>query len=148
MKKKNIINLLYGIINSVIQGEEKCIDIQIYEVKQCFVSVSISVYQYLHKHTNRDEKDWISYPWQENLFCPDLKVHGTKMGQVNEDLPRGHSEQLLKNIRKRVGKGLGIISQIISILETVSFGMYYFEIAMTLREFMFVNGILTNSDIL
>ena len=57
MKKKNIINLLYGIINSVIQGEEKCIDIQIYEVKQCFVSVSISVYQYLHKHTNRDEKD-------------------------------------------------------------------------------------------
>ena len=57
MKKKNIINLLYGIINSVIQGEEKCIDIQIYDVKQCFVSVSISVYQYLHKHTNRDEKD-------------------------------------------------------------------------------------------
>ena len=36
MKKKNIINLLYGIINSVIQGEEKCIDIQIYDVKQCF----------------------------------------------------------------------------------------------------------------
>ena len=70
------------------------------------------------------------------------------MGQVNEDLPRGHSEQLLKNIRKRVGKGLGFISQIISILETVSFGMYYFEIAMTLREFIFVNGILTNSDIL
>ena len=85
MKKKNIINLLYGIINRVIQGEEKCIDIQIYDVKQCFVSVSISVYQYLHKHTYRDEKDRISYPWQENLFCPDLKVHGTKMGQVNED---------------------------------------------------------------
>ena len=39
MKNKNIRNhlfILYGIINSVIQGEEKCIDIQIYDVKQCF----------------------------------------------------------------------------------------------------------------
>ena len=52
-----------------------------------------------------------------------------------------------KNVKDRVGKGVGIISQIISILETVSFGMYYFEIAMTLRESMFLSGILTNSDI-
>ena len=39
LKHKNIRNhlfILYGIINSVIQGEEKCIDIQIYDVKQCF----------------------------------------------------------------------------------------------------------------
>ena len=52
-----------------------------------------------------------------------------------------------KNVKDRVGKGVGIMSQIISILETVSFGMYYFEIAMTLRESMFLSGILTNSDI-
>ena len=39
LKKKNIRNhlfILYGIINIVIQGEEKCVDIQIYDVKQCF----------------------------------------------------------------------------------------------------------------
>ena len=39
MKNKNIRNhlfILYGIINSVINGGEKCIDIQIYDVKQCF----------------------------------------------------------------------------------------------------------------
>ena len=39
LKHKNIRNhlfILYGIINSVIQGEEKCVDIQIYDVKQCF----------------------------------------------------------------------------------------------------------------
>ena len=50
-------------------------------------------------------------------------------------------------MKDRVGKGVGIISQIISILETVTFGMYYFEIAMTLRESMFLSGILTYSDI-
>ena len=42
---------------------------------------------------------------------------------------------------------MGIISQILTILETVSFGNYYFQIAMTLRESMFLNGILTNSEI-
>ena len=52
-----------------------------------------------------------------------------------------------KNVKSRVGKGIGIISQIINILETVSFGKYYFQIAMTLRESMFLNGILTNSDV-
>ena len=53
----------------------------------------------------------------------------------------------LKNVRSRVGKGIGIISQIMSILETVSFRKYYFQIAMTLRETMFLNGILTNAEI-
>ena len=39
MKNKNIRNHLFilnGIINSVIQGEEDCIDVQIYYVEQCF----------------------------------------------------------------------------------------------------------------
>ena len=34
-----------------------------------------------------------------------------------------------------------------NILETVSFGNYFFEIALTLRESMFINGILTNKEI-
>ena len=34
-----------------------------------------------------------------------------------------------------------------NILETVSFGNYYFEIAMTLRKSMFFNAILTNLEI-
>ena len=39
MKRKNIRNhlfILYGIINSVMQGEQKCIDIAIYDIEQCF----------------------------------------------------------------------------------------------------------------
>ena len=88
---------------------------------------------------------------KENMLCPDLKVHGTKMGQVTEDTYLGdiisHDGSNLKNIKSRVGKGLGIISQIENILETVSFGCYYFEIAMTLRESLFLNGILTNAEI-
>ena len=34
-----------------------------------------------------------------------------------------------------------------NILETVSFGNFFFEIAMTLRESMFLNAILTNAEV-
>ena len=51
------------------------------------------------------------------------------------------------NIRHRVSKCLGIISQIMRTLETVSFGNKYFAIALSLRQAMFINGVLTNVDI-
>ena len=38
-KNKNIRNhlfIIYGVINSVIQGEDKCVDIQVYDLEQCF----------------------------------------------------------------------------------------------------------------
>ena len=86
-----------------------------------------------------------------NTMCHDLKVHGTRMGKVSEDTYLrdviSQDGSNCKNIKSRAGKGLGIISQILTILETVSFGKYYFQIAMTLRESMFLNGILTNSEI-
>ena len=86
-----------------------------------------------------------------NLLCPDLKVHGTPMGQVSEDTYLGDVISCMgsnqKNITSRVGKGLGIIKEIINILETVSFGKYFFQIAMTLRESKFISAVLTNSDV-
>ena len=81
---------------------------------------------------------------KENMTCPELKVHGTAMGQVSEDTYLGdivsRDGRNLKNVRSRVGKGIGIISQIMSILETV-------QLAVTLRETMFLNGILTTAEI-
>jgi hypothetical protein len=52
-----------------------------------------------------------------------------------------------KNIRSRISKGIGIISQIMNILDGVSFGPHHFEIAMLLRESMLVNGVTTNAEI-
>ena len=42
---------------------------------------------------------------------------------------------------------MGIISQIYLILEDISFGPYMFQIAILLRESMFINGMLTNAEI-
>ena len=50
------------------------------------------------------------------------------------------------NIKARVSKGNGILSQIRNYLETVSLGAHYFKIALLLRESLLLNGILTNCD--
>ena len=49
-------------------------------------------------------------------------------------------------IEHRVSKGIGIVSQIMKILETINFGKNYYLIAFSLREAMFLNGILTNVE--
>ena len=74
------------------------------------------------------------------LHTPDKKMH---VGKSNVTLrcmghPWGRCQKTYlgdiisyngsnqKNITSRVGKGLGITSQVINILETVSFGRYFF----------------------
>ena len=81
--------------------------------------------------------------------CPELKVHGSKMEKVSEDTYLGDvisdDGKNMKNIKKRISKGLGIISEIMNILEKVTLGKHYFTTAVLLRESLFLNGILTNS---
>ena len=51
-----------------------------------------------------------------------------------------------KNIQNRKNRGLGIINQIMNILDTVYFGKYYFEVALVLRSSLLVSSILLNSE--
>ena len=83
--------------------------------------------------------------------CPVLKVHDTIMEEVTEDTYLGDiissDGKNSKNLEHRISKGIGIISQIMHILESVSLGEHYIDIAMLLRESMFLNGVLTNAEI-
>ena len=83
--------------------------------------------------------------------CPELKVHGTVMQGVEEDMYLGDlissDGKNKKNVEKRLSKGLGIITQILNLLEMISFGQHYVEIALLLRESMFLNGILFNAEV-
>ena len=49
-------------------------------------------------------------------------------------------------IKTRGDKSIGKTNQVISILNSVSLGMFYFDIALTLRDSIFLSGILTNSE--
>ena len=50
-------------------------------------------------------------------------------------------------VKARKDKSIGRISQISSILGSISLGMFYMDISLILRESMLLNGILTNSEI-
>ena len=50
-------------------------------------------------------------------------------------------------MKHRVSIGNGVIAKIKSILENMSLGKHYFKIAFLLRENLFLNGILYNSEV-
>ena len=52
----------------------------------------------------------------------------------------------IKNIKARVAKGKGINSRILSILDGIPFGQYYFEVALILRNSLLVSSMLCNSE--
>ena len=80
--------------------------------------------------------------------CPMLKVHGYDMEKVESDTYLGDIiASNGKNTLNIEAKGLGIVSQIMDTLKTVSFGEHYFEAAATLRESKLINVILTNCDV-
>ena len=51
-----------------------------------------------------------------------------------------------KNVESRKSKGVGSVSQILSMLEEITFGPFYFQVAVTFRSTWLVNSILTNSE--
>ena len=85
------------------------------------------------------------------LECPTLKVHGQNMTEVNEITYLGDivsaDGRNINNIHNRARKGMGIVCQIFKILQSANLGPKLFETAILLRESVFINGIITNSEV-
>ena len=89
---------------------------------------------------------------KNNNLCPDLKAH--KDNLINADKEKYLGDQISNdgenksNISERKGKGIGIVSQIMSLLDdSICLGKYYFQTAVKLRESYLVNGILFNAEV-
>ena len=52
----------------------------------------------------------------------------------------------LKNVKARVSKGKGIVNRIMTYLEGIPFGKFYYEIAVILRNSLLVSSVLLNSE--
>ena len=110
---------------------------------------------------------------KDDFLCKDLYVGGWKTEVVTDpvtgscaqtDIFQGDEKMKLKqeqlylgdllsadgthtkNVQLRRGKGLGIINQIMQILDSTYFGKYYFEVAMVLRTSLFLSSLLLNSE--
>ena len=52
-----------------------------------------------------------------------------------------------KNLEKRLARGMGQISQIMNLLDVVSFGQHYIEIALLLRQTLFISSMMNNIEV-
>ena len=84
----------------------------------------------------------------ENLV--DILVDEHKIEQASEEKYLGDIISIdgknTKNIAARVAKAQGIIKQVRTMLEEMVFGSFVFEVAVVLRNSLFINGILTNVE--
>ena len=100
----------------------------------------INYYYYYYKiHVGRN-----------HAMCPELKVHNTVMESVEYDSYLGDvisgDGKNTRTVKARIGKGIGIITQIMNLLDSITLGQFYIEIALLLRESLFINGVLTNAE--
>ena len=82
--------------------------------------------------------------------CMPHKIHENDMNESEQEKYLGDlvnsSGTIRKTIEERKGKGYGIVSEIIAILEEIPLGRHKLEIGLKLRQAMLINGILFNSE--
>ena len=69
----------------------------------------------------------------EDICNDDLKMEETSSEKYLGDILSVDGKNI-NNIKARVAKATGIISRILSILDGIPFGEYYFEVAIILRN--------------
>ena len=52
----------------------------------------------------------------------------------------------INNIKARVNKGTGIVKKILTMLDGIPFGYFYFEAAVILRDSLLASSVLCNSE--
>ena len=74
----------------------------------------------------------------------------TKLDEVFEEKYLGdiltQDGKNMKNILARVSREVGITNQIMSIMEEICFGTYHFQVAVMLRNALFISSVLCNSE--
>lgn len=85
--------------------------------------------------------------------CPKIKVHEHEIKNVEQftylgDIITGNiSDTKNKNIENRRGQGIAPTSQIFSLLDQLSLGYYYFEMALIMRDSILISKLVFNIEV-
>ena len=83
--------------------------------------------------------------------CPPLKVHENNMDDVTEitylgDKISADGKNSI-NVQDRTRKGVGLVCQILKIINSMNLGSFTIEIVLLLRNSILINGMLTNAEV-
>ena len=88
---------------------------------------------------------------KQSTSCPTLKVHGESMHKEDSVKYLGeivHKSGTTKaNMKARQVKAHTIVAEVRAILSEIPLGKYRTEVGLQLREAMFINGVLFNSEV-
>ena len=89
---------------------------------------------------------------KDKNLCPVLKVHGSEMLTSDREKYLGDilttDGRIDQNITDRYNKGMGKTNEIMSMLQEVSFGPHYFQMAILFRESILLSSMLGCSEVL
>ena len=92
------------------------------------------------------EKCFKMHVGQQDDCCPTLKIDNELMLTSNNEKYLGDilttDGKINQNIEERHNKGIGIVNTISGMLKEISFGQYYFEMAVLFRQSMLLNAIV------
>ena len=127
-----------------VLGIQKCSD------KSRKLNNAINTFIELEKLTLSQKKCHTVHVGNNLQNCPDLKVHGNKMENSKQETYLGDkidmSGRIKPTILSRILKGYGAISNILAITNEVPLAHWRIEAGLKLRQAMFLNGTLFNSE--
>ena len=113
-----------------------------FKCKQCENSFGIEVKLEDHKKIHKSESIKIRLT---DDFAGEEEMESKKDERYLGDIIATDGRNI-KNIEARVKKGIGIVKNILDMLEGIPFGKFYYEVAVILRNSLLVSSILFNSE--
>ena len=114
------------------------------------INAAVNAFVELKKLTFSSKKCSRIHVGKQTSPCPELKIHASKMKDSTQEKYLGDIVNTTGNVKEtvadRIAKGYGIVSEIRAILSEIPLGRYKLEIGLKLRQAMFINGLLYNSE--
>ena len=133
-----------------LQMVDDIMALQTCSIKSQKLNTAINTFIELEKLTLSGNKSKNVHIGKSDSKCPNLKVHGNDMIQSKREKYLGDlvdkSGSNKPNFEARQAKGFGIVTNILAIINEIPLGHWRVEAGLRLRQAMFVNGCLFNSE--
>ena len=123
-------------------GVEKCKKIHVGKTCDDFKCQQLFVDNWAEVEVRNEDLASIS---TEDQYLGEEEIEEKKEERYLGDIISNDGRNM-KNFQARVNKGKGIVNRIMTRLEAIPFGKYYYEVAMILRDSLLVSSMLTNSE--